>query len=38
VREILSTTATHDSHTGPVGWNPTYGFGKIDVAAALRKT
>lgn len=37
-RQILSATARHDAHTGPVGWNPTYGFGKIDAAAALQQT
>jgi subtilisin family serine protease len=35
IGDILRRTARHDAHTGPAGWNPTYGFGKIDVAAAL---
>jgi subtilisin family serine protease len=36
IADVLQRTARHDAHTGPVGWNPTYGFGKIDIAAALQ--
>jgi subtilisin family serine protease len=36
-RTILRETARHDDHTGPENWNPAYGFGKVDVAAALAK-
>ena len=36
IADVLQRTARHDVHTGPVGWNPTYGFGKIDIAAALQ--
>jgi subtilisin family serine protease len=37
VHQILTETARHDAHTGPALWNPVYGFGKVDVAAALAK-
>lgn len=37
VRGILAETARHDAHTGSAAWEPAYGFGKIDVAAALSK-
>jgi subtilisin family serine protease len=36
-RRILQETARHDQHTGAENWNPVYGFGKIDVAAALAR-
>jgi subtilisin family serine protease len=35
VRELLRDSARHDDHTGPEPWNPAYGYGKIDVQAAL---
>lgn len=35
IRRILSESARHDAHTGPAAWDPAYGFGKVDVAAAL---
>ena len=35
VKSILTASAAHDAHTGVPGWNPTYGHGKINVAAAL---
>jgi subtilisin family serine protease len=35
IREILRANARRDAHTGPADWNPTYGYGKIDVAAVL---
>jgi subtilisin family serine protease len=38
VRQILQQTARHDAHNGPAQWDPAFGFGKIDVAAALDKT
>lgn len=34
-RTVLRQTARHDDHTGPENWNPAYGFGKVDVAAAI---
>lgn len=37
VRTILRETARHDEHTGPGNWNPAYGFGKVDVVAALAR-
>lgn len=37
VREVLRDTAKHDLHTGPAAWDPAYGFGKVDVAAALAR-
>ncbi len=37
IRRILATSARHDAHTGPAAWDPAYGFGKVDVAAALSK-
>lgn len=38
VRTILASSARKDSHTGTANWNPTYGFGKIDVVQALANT
>lgn len=35
IRTILKASARHDAHTGPAEWSPAYGFGKIDVPAAL---
>jgi len=35
VRDILHATARKDVHTGVGDWNPAYGYGKVDVAAAL---
>lgn len=35
VRQILRETARRDDHTGPANWDEAYGYGKIDVAAAL---
>jgi subtilisin family serine protease len=34
-RQVLAQTARHDGHTGPGTWNPAYGNGKVDSAAAL---
>ena len=36
-REALKASARHDLHTGPAAWDPAYGFGKVDVAAALNR-
>jgi hypothetical protein len=33
--QILRDTCRHDAHTGMAEWDPAYGFGKVDVAAAL---
>jgi subtilisin family serine protease len=38
VRDILQATARHDAHTGLAPWNPAYGYGKLDVVAALART
>jgi subtilisin family serine protease len=35
VLRILRESARHDEHTGPQPWNPSYGFGKIDVQSAM---
>jgi subtilisin family serine protease len=35
VRDVLRRSARHDQQTGAGVWNPSYGFGKVDVAAAL---
>lgn len=35
VREILAASAKTDSHVGTVGWNPTYGHGKVDIQKAI---
>jgi subtilisin family serine protease len=37
VREALTASARHDAHTGPAEapWNPAYGFGKVNIQAAL---
>jgi len=35
IRSILQNTARRDAITGPAGWDPIFGFGKIDAAAAL---
>ena len=34
VRELLKNTAAHDSFTG-TGWTPHFGFGKLNIAAAI---
>lgn len=36
VRDLLARTVRRDAHTGPGPWDPVYGLGKLDVAAALR--
>lgn len=35
VRHVLRRSADHDQQTGAGVWNPSYGFGKVDVALAL---
>ncbi|MEE8523466.1 MAG: S8 family serine peptidase, partial [Thermoanaerobaculia bacterium] len=35
VRGILERTAVRDGHTGAGLWNPVYGYGKVNVPAAL---
>ncbi|HEY0371404.1 MAG TPA: S8 family serine peptidase [Thermoanaerobaculia bacterium] len=35
IRDVLQCSARRDLHTGPAAWDPTYGFGKIDVQRAL---
>ena len=37
IKKILQETAKHDIHTGPEMWHPAYGFGKVNIAAALSK-
>lgn len=37
VREVLRASSRHDRHTGRSAWHAAYGFGKIDVAAALAR-
>jgi subtilisin family serine protease len=37
VRQLLRETSRHDRHTGRAAWHAAYGFGKIDVAAALAR-
>jgi subtilisin family serine protease len=37
VRQVLRSAARHDAHTGPADWDPAYGHGKADAAAALSK-
>lgn len=32
---ILTSTARHDSFTGPAAWSPQYGAGKVDALAAV---
>jgi subtilisin family serine protease len=34
-RDILARTARRDAHSGAARWDPAYGYGKVDVAAAL---
>lgn len=36
IRSILSRSARRDAHTGVGPWDPFYGLGKLDIAAALR--
>jgi subtilisin family serine protease len=36
IRDILSRSVRRDAHTGPEPWDPCYGLGKLDIAAALR--
>jgi subtilisin family serine protease len=38
VRTILKQSASRDDHTGSLGWNPTYGHGKIDVVKIIANT
>ncbi|WP_175551713.1 S8 family serine peptidase [Geodermatophilus amargosae] len=38
VRDLLRASVRRDVHTGPGPWDPAYGLGKLDVAAALRAT
>jgi subtilisin family serine protease len=35
LRQVLGKTARHDAHNGPARWNPAYGYGKVDLQAAL---
>ncbi len=35
VRDILASSATIDAHVGTVGWNPTFGNGKVNVEQAI---
>ncbi len=37
IRTLMGKTARRDAHTGPGQWNPSYGFGKIDVAEAVNQ-
>lgn len=36
VHAVLARSVRRDAHTGPALWNPVYGMGKLDIAAALR--
>jgi subtilisin family serine protease len=36
VRQILRDSVRRDVHTGPGGWDPKYGMGKLDIARALQ--
>jgi minor extracellular serine protease Vpr len=36
IRDLLSRSVRRDAHTGPAPWDPFYGLGKLDIAAALR--
>jgi len=36
IRDIFSRSVRRDAHTGPAAWDPFYGLGKLDIAAALR--
>lgn len=35
IKEFLKNTADHDGFTGPSGWNDRFGFGKLNITAAL---
>jgi len=37
VRDILRTAARKDAHTGVQTWHPAYGYGKVNLLAALSK-
>lgn len=37
IDDILRTTARHDRYTGGAAWTPTFGAGKVDPAAAVRR-
>jgi len=38
VRAIFKNSCAKDLHTGAGGWNPTYGFGKLDIKKAVAST
>jgi subtilisin family serine protease len=35
IRDVFRATVRRDAHTGPAQWSPAYGYGKVDVPAAL---
>jgi subtilisin family serine protease len=37
LRDALRLSAVRDAHSGPAGWDPVYGFGKIDVQGAVAR-
>src|SRR6185436_15603731 len=36
IKDLIKTTATHDSFTGTSPWHERFGFGKLNIAEALR--
>lgn len=38
VKDLIKTTATHDSFTGMTSWEPHFGFGKLSISAAINAT
>ena len=36
VRDIMNRSVRRDAHSGQGPWDPLYGMGKLDIAAALR--
>ncbi len=35
IKELIKTTATHDAYTGAAGWHERFGYGKLNISAAL---
>ncbi len=35
IKELIKTTATHDGYTGGAGWHERFGYGKLNINAAL---
>ncbi len=36
IKELIKATATHDSFTGAAGWHERFGYGKLNISAALQ--